>query len=112
MENASKALLMAATVLVGVLLISLGVYLFTIFGDFGSEMSEQLNEKDVSEFNAKFTKYESYIGDDGKWKNTCRAHDVVSIANIAKENNSKYEYTTSDENDYYYVKVKVILKRF
>lgn len=109
MENASKALLMASTVLVGVLLLSLGVYLFTIFGDFSADMSKELNQKNIDEFNAQFIKYESYYDFKEKaWKNTCRAQDVVSIANIARENNSKYEYTTADEtNGYYYVKVIV-----
>ena len=60
MENASRALIMAAGVLVGVLLLSLAVFLFTIFGNFGSEMTTQMNEKNLSEFNAQFTKYESY----------------------------------------------------
>ena len=36
MENASKALLMAASVLVGILILSLIAYLYTIFGDYGS----------------------------------------------------------------------------
>ena len=108
MENASRALIMAAGVLVGVLLLSLAVYLFTIFGNFGSEMTTQMNEKNLSEFNAQFTKYESYQDENGKWQNTCRAQDVVTIANLAKENNNKYEYTVSDANTgYYYVKVIV-----
>ena len=107
-ENASRALIMAAGVLVGVLLLSLAVYLFTIFGNFGSEMTTQMNEKNLSEFNAQFTKYESYQDENGKWQNTCRAQDVVTIANLAKENNNKYEYTVSDANTgYYYVKVIV-----
>lgn len=111
MENASKALLMAATVLVGVLLLSLGVYLFTIFGDFSSDMSKKLNQKNIDEFNAQFLKYESYYDNDSKeWKNICRAQDIVSIANIAKENNSKYEYTTEDESDGYYY-IRVIVKK-
>ena len=55
-----------------------------------------------------FTKYESYQDENGKWQNTCRAQDVVTIANLAKENNNKYEYTVSDANTgYYYVKVIV-----
>lgn len=109
MENASKALLMAAGVLVGVLLLSLAVYLFTIFGNFGSEMTTQMNEKNLSEFNAQFTKYESYQDENGKWQNLCRAQDVVTIANLAKENNNKYDYTVNDadKGDYY---VKVIVK--
>ena len=93
MENASRALLIAAGVLVGVLLLSLAVYLFTIFGNFGSEMSIQMNQKNISEFNSQFTKYESYQDENGDWQNLCRAHDVVTIANLAKENNWQYDYT-------------------
>ena len=109
MENASKALLMAATVLVGVLLLSLGVYLFTVFGNFSADMTKELNQKDIDEFNAQFLRHESYQdANTGKWKNTCRAQDIITIANIAKENNNKYNYTTADANSgYYYVKVIV-----
>lgn len=112
MENASKALLMAATVLIGVLLISLGVYLFTLFGNFGAVTTAKLNQKDIDEFNAQFYKYKSYQDETGSWKNTCRAQDIVTIANLAKENNSKYEYTTADmTSGYYYIRVRVILKK-
>lgn len=112
MENASKALLMAATVLIGVLLISLGVYLFTVFGDFGAETTAKLAQKDIDEFNAQFYKYESYQDENGNWKNTCRAQDIVTIANLAKENNAKYEYTTREDKDTgsYYISVTVITK--
>ena len=34
MENASKALIMAAEVLIGVIIISIGVALFTIFSNY------------------------------------------------------------------------------
>lgn len=108
MENASRALLMAAGVLVGVLLLSLAVYLLTIFGNFGSDMTTQMNEKNISEFNAQFIKYQSYQNENGEWQNLCRAQDVVTIANLAKENNNKYEYTVSDmSTSYYYVRVIV-----
>ncbi len=109
MENASKALLIAATALVGVLLISLGVYLFTVFGDFSAGMSKKLTEKNISEFNAQFLKYESYQDENtGEWRNTCRAQDVVTIANTAKEINNRYEYTIEDQDKgFYYVRVIV-----
>ena len=72
-------------------------------------MTKELTQKDIDEFNAQFIKYESYKDEtSGEWKNTCRAQDVVTIANLAKENNSKYDYTTADESKgYYYVKVIV-----
>ena len=73
-----------------------------------SHNQNTLKLENLSEFNAQFTKYESYQDENGKWQNTCRAQDVVTIANLAKENNNKYEYTVSDANTgYYYVKVIV-----
>lgn len=100
MENASKALLMAATVLVGVLILSIGVYLFSIFGDFSSETAKQIEKKKISEFNAQFYKY---LG-----QKECRAHDIVTVANLANENNKNNEYTDLDRNTgAYYIKVIV-----
>ena len=100
MENASKALLMAATVLVGVLILSIGVYLFSIFGDFSSETAKQIEKKKISEFNAQFYKY---LG-----QKECRAHDIVTVANLAKENNKNHEYTNADRTTgNYYIKVIV-----
>ena len=47
MENASKALIMAASVLLGIMLLSIAVYLFSIFGGFSSEIANKLSEKEV-----------------------------------------------------------------
>ena len=56
MENATKALLIAAAVLVAILIISLGIGIYNM-------ASEQVNNSDLTEyeiqkFNQKFTKYE------------------------------------------------------
>lgn len=100
MENASKALLMAASVLVGVLIISLGVYLFSIFGNFGAQTTAQLEQKQIDEFNVQFYKYEG--------QENCRIHDVITIANLAKQNNQNYGYTKENEGPYY---IAVVLKK-
>lgn len=83
MENASKALIMAATVLMGIMIISLGVYLFSVFGGTSKEISDRLYESQILEFNSQFTKYEG--------RTDIRAHEVVSIANLAIKNNKEYE---------------------
>ena len=90
MENASRALIMAAGALVGVLLLSLAVYLFTIFGNFGSEMTTQMNEKNLSEFNAQFTKYETK-SDYNKSSEKCTVYDITTVINLAHDNNESYE---------------------
>lgn len=107
MENASKALLMAASVLVGVAIISLAVYLYTIFGDYGSQITARIEQKETDEFNVQFTQYESYQDETGKWQNTCKVGDIISIANLAKDNNNNYEFGTitndiiEDEANFY-----------
>ena len=96
MENASKALLMAASILVGVLMLSLAVYLYTIFGNFGSQITARIKQKETDEFNAQFYKYESYKDENGIWQNTCKASDIITIANLAKDNNNNYDFGTED----------------
>ena len=55
MENASKALLMAAGVLIGILILSLAVFLFANFGSASAEINRQNEIKRINEFNAQFT---------------------------------------------------------
>ena len=93
MENASKALLMAAGVLIGVLILSLAVYLFATFGATSSELHRQNDANRVNEFNAQFTSYE--VKDDNTF------YDIITLVNLAKNNNQYYELTTSEEGNYY-----------
>ena len=51
MENASKALLMAAGVLIGVLILSLAVYLFANFGTASAEIHKQKDMNEINKFN-------------------------------------------------------------
>ena len=55
MENASKALIMAGGVLIGILIISLAVYLFADFGSTSAQINAQNSQKQITEFNSKFT---------------------------------------------------------
>lgn len=83
MENASKALLMAAGVLMGILILSLGVYLYTNFSSSTTAMERQMELDEINNFNNKFLAY------DGKTDLTI--YDVYTVANLAAENNAKYE---------------------
>lgn len=83
MENASKALLMAAGVLMGILILSLGVYLYTNFSSSTAAMEKQMELDEINNFNNKFLAY------DGKVDLTI--YDVYTVANLAAENNKKYE---------------------
>lgn len=93
MENASKALIMAAEVMIGVLVLSLMSYLFITFGSNSSEIAKQMDENKLAEFNSQFDKY--------KGKSDITIHDIVSLANLAMENNEYYELTNSTDSNYY-----------
>ena len=92
MENASKALLMAAGVLIGILILSLIVYLFANFGMASAEVHKQKDMNDINRFNTQFTSYE------GK---ECKIQDVISAANLAIDNNKNYSLDAADGNNYY-----------
>lgn len=92
MENASKALLMAAGVLIGVLILSLAVYLFANFGMASAEVHKQKDISDINKFNTQFTSYE------GK---ECLIQDVVSVVNLAINNNNNYSLDAEAGNSYY-----------
>lgn len=84
MENASRALLMAAGVLVGILVLTLAVYLFISFGTTSAELHKQNYEQQLEQFNSQFTVYEG--------KDDVTIYDVVTAANLATENNIYYEF--------------------
>ena len=116
MENASKALIIAGEVLIGVIVLSVGVALFTMFQNYSKQTVEQLNESQIAEFNNNFLKYYGVIGDDetGKQKPIeVTAHDIISLAKFAKENNKKYDLdfdknaSLSDIESTFYVKIDV-----
>lgn len=78
MENASKALLMAASILIGILIISLMVVLFISSTSVNKEYEQTKQSEVVQQFNVNFTKF---VG------KKLRIHDVVTICNFAKSNN-------------------------
>lgn len=93
MENASKALIMAAGVLIGILILSLAVYLFANFGAASAEIHRENDASRINQFNTQFTQYEG--------KSNITIYDVVTVANLAKNNNEEYELTSSTDNNFY-----------
>ena len=57
MENAVKALYMAAGVLIGIMILSLAVVLFSSLQGYMEETNKQIMFNEVTRFNAKYTKY-------------------------------------------------------
>ena len=93
MENASKALLMAAGILVGVLILALMVTLFLSSRELSTEYEKTKQTEAVQQFNVNFTKYL------GQYITT---HEAVTIINFAEENNvyvDKSGYTFKMDDD-------------
>lgn len=89
MENASKALLMASGILIGILILALIVTLFLSARDLSSSYEETKKSEAVQQFNVNFTKY---LGQD------LTIHEVVTICNFAKKDNNKIlEVTVTGE---------------
>ena len=89
MENASKALIMAGGILVGVLVLSLMVYLFADFGSTSAQINAQNKQNQLAQFNSKFTVYEDKEG--------LTIYDVITVAGYAKENNKYYEENENNQ---------------
>lgn len=93
MENASKALLMAAGVLIGVILLTLMAYLFGSFSISTGNVEKEIELGQIQNFNNKFLAY------DGQQNLTI--YDVLSTVNLAKDNNTNYNLTQQDDYNYY-----------
>lgn len=103
MENASKALLMAAGVLIGVMILALAVYLFISFGGTSAQIHDNIQKDQLAKFNTQFTNYET--------KASVTIYDIISVANLATENNKenqlqKKNTPTTGNDNYITVRLK------
>lgn len=97
MENASKALIIAGGILIALMVASLFVYLFTIYGNNAKEMYAKIYENQKTEALNEYTKYE------GSNENTI--YDVVSVINKAQDNNNSLNLSPGDSG---YITVVII----
>ena len=56
MENASKALIIAGSILIAIMIISLGIVIFNRFGDSAKKMAN-MDKQEIAAFNSKITPY-------------------------------------------------------
>ena len=96
MDNAVKALLIAATVLVAMVMVSIEVYLYSLYSHQSKEYSATISAVELEKFNSNF---DVYIGRDN-----IKPQEIVTIVNLAKEyggqieiylGGSKIEFTAS-----------------
>lgn len=81
MENASNALIMAGGVLVGVIVLSLFVYLFSHTGSLSHEYQQEIDRISIVRFNEQF---EKYIG-----KEDLSSHDMLTLYNLVEAINNE-----------------------
>jgi len=112
LENASKALIMAAVILISVVILSLAVYLFTYFGSYSKGVEEEVRDNQIAQFNSQFLSYDRKIkpvyDNDGNFKKNVGGltiYDVITLANLAREYNKENELV--DENVKGYIKFHV-----
>lgn len=101
MENAVKALMIAAGVLIGIMIVSLGISLYASLGQYVETAEEELNSKETQKFNEQFLKYINCETASGDIEFELTIQDIVTAANTAFENNRKYNLTGPDTNTYY-----------
>ena len=85
MDNASKALVMAGAILISVMLISLGVYLFNIARDQATGTSQQLDVYKVTSYNERYTAYF------GKNKSLSQVNSLVALVNAHNTNQTEVQ---------------------
>jgi len=91
MENASKALLMAGGILIGLLILALMITLFISSREIFTSYDTTKKSEAIQQFNVNFTKY---LGQD------LTIHQVVTICNFAKKENNRIQQVTVTTGDY------------
>ena len=86
MENATKALLIAGSILIAILLIALGLRVFNSTRGTVESSQSAMNTTEIAAFNNKFL---HYLG-----KNKSKSQ-VIALANVIISNNSSSSYKVS-----------------
>lgn len=77
MENASNALLIAGAILIAMLILATGIYLFATSSGLGDTYERTMETTEIQKFNANFTKFEG--------RADITIQEIVSLANFAKQ---------------------------
>lgn len=91
MENAAKALTMAAEILIAILILTLAVYAFVFYSDIAITYEKTQIEQEIQKFNSQFTKY---IGQDD-----IRIQEIVTLVHIAQDYNRSIDAQSDKKYD-------------
>ena len=90
MENATKAMLIAAGVLIGVMILSLAAVLISELDAYVESSHERIKFNEQNSFNSQFMKYAN---------NSLTIQDVVTAASLAYQNNIDYNATEDERGN-------------
>ena len=102
MENASKALIIAGAILLSILIIAIGMFIYTSSQSTINESMIQMSTQEIEAFNSQFTIYE---GDQSGSKVKSMISKLIANANTYKEELAKMpavgidHYTDSTEDN-------------
>ena len=104
MENAVKALLIAAGVLMGMVIVSIGVNLYSSLSKYVELTQNEIAMTELQQFNDQFFKYINYNENATNPRQfALTIQDIVTAANIAYENNQFYGLTEYKDGSYYVI---------
>lgn len=101
MENASKALAIAGSILIGIMIIAVLILMVNNIGGVEQKSEEQKRQEQILAFNKE---YESYV------KTLMRGTDVVTVINKANNNNLKTAYDSAGNIVNQFAQITTILK--
>ena len=102
MENASKALLMAGGILIGILLLSLLLYAWNMFSDYQASNVELANIENVSKFNQQFTNYD---------RDDVEGYEIITLVNQVTDYNNRKSTTGSNDEGYNAITIRIDLSK-
>lgn len=88
---------MAVSIILGIMIVTFLCFAFGMVKNLNSKNMTQIEETETAKFNEEFFKYY----ENGKDIIEVTSHDIISISNFVKENNSKYDLKEATQNSYY-----------
>ena len=111
MENASKALIMAAGTLLAILIIFIAVRIFSSASDVTEAYQTKEVSSEVATFNTNFTRFVGAVVINGELdenQHYAKIHDVVSVSNFAWNYNNKVTQNPLDPDDERIIRINII----
>ena len=106
MENASKALLIAAGILIAILIISFATRIFTSASGVTKTYYSEQQIDELNTFNANFTRFIGAVKSNGEKQYYATIHDIISVANFAKNYNSNIDIIDVNDPRVLHVNIK------